>query len=172
MSTYSVWLTLERASTASTQFQQIIADLADTAADAPEFDPHLTLVGGVDGDLERVTRAARTVAETTEPLDIAMGDIQWSTTSHQCVFCLIEPSLPLFRARRQAMTALDRPETMYVPHLSLIYSDMSLARRAALADAIDTTALPDRVRVTSIKVVDTTGPVATWEPRRSFELSS
>jgi len=164
MHEYSLWLTLDDDSQAATHFQSVIDDLIDAHDDAPRFDPHVTLVGGLTGDRKRPTWVTRELAATTEPLDLRFGDVQCSTTPHQCVFSLVDPSLELLRLRRQAMTALDRPAATYVPHLSLVYSEMSLERRVAVAEALDTTTLPERARFTTLSLVDTAGPVATWEP--------
>ena len=170
MGMYSVWLIPEGGTAGHTQWHRLIATLADTAADAPVFDPHLTLVGSVD-DAVRAARVAQAVAHTTPSLELRVRDVQCSTTTHQCVFCPVEPSLPLLRARRHGLAVLGRSDTLYVPHVSLIYSDMSLARRVTLADAIEPTAIPDRLRLTRVAVVDTRGSVEEWEPIRSFALS-
>ena len=167
---YSLWLTLNDASQAHIQLQRVITTLVDTYEDAPEFEPHLTLVGGVAGDRQRLRQTVSALGDITGPLDLAVSGIQCSTTAHQCVFCPTEPSLPLLRLRGQAMAALDRPESMYVPHLSLVYSDMSLDQRVALADAIDPAALPDHVQATTIKLVETSGPVTEWESLHTVPL--
>ncbi|MGQ3330773.1 2'-5' RNA ligase family protein [Halorubrum sp. FL23] len=163
MCEYSIWLTLEESSSAHAQLKRVIDTLAHTYDDAPAFEPHLTLVGGIDGDRQRLAHTVSALGEETEPSELDISGVQCSTTAHQCVFCLVEPSLQLLQLRRQAMTTLERPEAMYVPHLSLIYSDMGLDQRVALADAIDPAALPNQVRVTTIEVVETSGPVTDWE---------
>lgn len=170
MGTKSVWLIPEAGTAEHTRWTRLIAALADTAADAPVFDPHLTLVGSVP-DAHHATRVAQAVANVTPSLKLRVRDVQCSTTTHQCVFCPVAPSVPLLRARRHGLAVLDRPDTPYVPHVSLIYSDMSLARRVTLADAITQTAIPDRLRLTRVAVVDTAGPVSEWEPVRAFPLS-
>ncbi|SDN46913.1 Cyclic phosphodiesterase-like protein [Haloarchaeobius iranensis] len=51
---------------------------------------------------------------------------------------------------------------MYVPHLSLIYSEMSIADRVSMVESIDLEALPATVRTDTLAVVDTTGEVSEW----------
>jgi 2'-5' RNA ligase len=170
MDEYSLWLTLDDDTQAATQFQSVIDNLADAHDDAPTFEPHVTVVGGIAGDHQRLTRATQELAAAAEPVDLHFGDVQCSTTSHQCVFVLADPSLELLRLRRQAMGVLGRPAAMYVPHLSLIYSEMDLEHRFAVAEAIDTTALPAQARFTTVELVDTTGPVTSWESSCSVRL--
>lgn len=168
--THSLWLTLDDDSRANEQFRDVITDLADAHEDAPIFEPHVTLVGGLTDDRERLTQVTQELAATTEPLELYFADVQCSTTSHQCVFSLVEPSLELLQLRRKTMTSLNRPAAMYIPHLSLIYSEMALDRRFAVIETIDTTTLPTRARFTTIECVDTTGPATAWESRCSVRL--
>ena len=167
---HSLWLTFDGDADEYRQLREAIADLADTYEDAPVFDPHVTLRGGLTGDRTALAETTRELAETPEPLDIAFGDVQCSTTAHQCVFLLVTPTLELLRLRRQSTAAFDRDEETYVPHLSLLYGELSIERRVALAEAIDTSALPERGRCTAITLVDTTGPVREWESVRSVRL--
>ncbi|TKX69187.1 hypothetical protein [Halorubrum sp. GN11GM_10-3_MGM] len=47
---YSLWLTLAEETEAFQQFRDVIVDLAATHEDAVIFEPHITVVGGIDGD--------------------------------------------------------------------------------------------------------------------------
>jgi hypothetical protein len=167
---YSLWLTFDKASTGHTQLQQIITSLADTVEDAPEFEPHLTLVGGFGGDRPNLIQTVDTLSDAVGALTLNIGDIQCSTTAHQCIFCLVEPSLPLLRLRRQAMRTLGHAASMYVPHVSLIYSDLSLDQRRAIARAIDPAVIPSQVQATAIELVETSGAVTEWQSVYSVRL--
>lgn len=167
---YSLWLTFDEASTGHTQLQRVITSLADTVEDAPEFEPHLTLVGGCDGERATLIQTVDTLSDSTSALALDISDIQCSTTTHQCIFCLVEPSLPLLRLRRQAMRALGRAASMYVPHVSLIYSDLPLDQRRAMAGAIDPAVIPNQVRATAIELVETSGAVTEWQSVYSVRL--
>jgi len=101
---------------------------------------------------------------------VTFGPIRSSTTTHRCVFRLVDPSVELFELYDSTRDALGTSGTAYDPHVSLIYSEMEFPRRVALAAAIDTGALPDRARLPTLEVVATGGPVSTWETVYSVPL--
>jgi hypothetical protein len=167
---YSLWLTLEEGTKASQRLQDVIFDLAALHEDAVVFEPHITVVGGVEGGRAALLETTRSLAAETPPLDVTFGDVRCSTTNRQCVFISVDPSIALFDTHRTARDALSLPPMPYFPHLSLVYSDMSFKRRLALAASIDRQALPDRARFPTVELVDTTGPVSEWESISTVQL--
>lgn len=167
---YSVWLTFDARSPAYERYRDRIAELAETVADAPVFEPHVTVVGGVDGTEATLVETTRTLASEFDPVEVTFGAVRCSTTRHQCVFRLVDPSLELFRLHGAAREASSLPATAYVPHLSLVYSDMGFQRRLELAASVDVASLPDRARAPTLTLVDTTGAVDEWESVASVRL--
>jgi len=47
---YSLWLTPEEGTEAARQFRDVINDLVATHRGAGAFAPHITVVGGINGD--------------------------------------------------------------------------------------------------------------------------
>ena len=92
-------------------------------------------------------------------MEVTFGEVRCSTTTHQCVFRLVDPSLALFELYASARDALGLPEGAYNPHLSLVYSDIAFVKRLALADAVDVDALPEKVELPTFALVETGGPV-------------
>lgn len=169
-SEYSLWLTLEEGTDAYSRYRDAIADLAASHADAPVFEPHVTVLGGIAGERETLVETTRSLASGAEPIEVTFGTIRCSTTTHQCVFRLVEPTLGLFELYEAARDAVGVPQMAYHPHLSLIYSGMGLDKRFKLAGTIDPVALPGAGRLTALKLVATDGPVADWELVCAVEL--
>lgn len=167
---HSIWLVPDRSGAAYRRLDDIIADRARAYPDAPDFDPHVTLLGGVDVDREAVTERARELAHGCGPLDLDFGDASCSTTTHQCVFVLITPSAELLELRRAASAAFGRDERMYVPHVSLVYGDLDVDERVREVASIDAASLPDSVRIDTLAVVDTGGSVPEWETVATYSL--
>jgi len=92
-------------------------------------------------------------------VEVTFGEVRCSTTTHQCVFRLVDPSLALFELYASARDALGLPEGAYNPHLSLVYSDIAFVKRLALADAVDVDALPEEVALPTLALVETGCPV-------------
>ena len=112
-SDYSVWLTLEPGTPPYQQYREAISELAATHKDAPVFEPHITVVGGSAGTAAELTATVRSLAGDRELIDVTFGPIRCSTTRHQCVFRLIDPSVELFRLRQAAVEGLDLAPTAY-----------------------------------------------------------
>jgi hypothetical protein len=86
------------------------------------------------------------------------------------VFILVEPTLELLSLHQTAVQQFDSTPEMYVPHLSLIYSDMSIADRIAMVDSIEVELLPSTVCVDTVAVVETTGAVPEWNTVTTYQL--
>jgi hypothetical protein len=61
---------------------------------------------------------------------------------------------------------------MYVPHLSLIYSDMPLGERFTVVDSLNRSSLPTAVLADELAVVETSGFASEWSQITSYQLSS
>jgi 2'-5' RNA ligase len=169
--TYSFWPVPGVEMTAHRQLRAAITELAERVEDAPVFEPHVTVIGGIDGERGALEETTRTLADRTIPLELTFDGVRWSTTRHQCVFLPVTLTLELLELRRSVREAIGGLTAAYHPHLSLVYSDMDLAERRDVAQSIDTGALPDSVTCQALALVDTTGPESEWEPLVSVPLS-
>lgn len=170
--TYSLWLVPGTETTAHRQLQATIRELAERFEDAPAFEPHVTVIGGIDGERAALEETTRTLATRTAPLELAFDGVRWSTTRHQCVFLPVEPLLELMEVRWSARESINGSTMAYHPHLSLVYSEMDLTERRDVAQSIDTAALPGSIMCQALALVDTTGPESEWETLVSVPLSA
>ncbi len=168
--TYSLWLVPERGTPAYRRLDDLISDRSRSYPDAPDFDPHVTLLGGIDADEGGVSERTQALVRGCDPFDLDFVDVSCSTTTHQCVFLLMAPSVVLLELRRDASAAFERDERMYVPHLSLVYSDMGPKERIRVVESTDVESLPDGVRIDTVELVDTGGPVAEWRTVSAYAL--
>lgn len=121
-----------RAGSLAARLQHEITHLA-SQADAPDFPPHVTLIGGVARPKDHVLATAERLAGELAPVDIAFDRVAAGQIFHQCVYVMATPTAPLMAAGAAAKRAFDLPPALYMPHLSLIYSEMDAAAREALA---------------------------------------
>lgn len=168
--TYSLWLVPGTETTAHRQLQARIMELAERFEDAPMFEPHVTVIGGIDGERAALEETTRTLAAETTPLELAFEGVRWSTTRHQCVFLPVAPTLELMELRRPAREAISGSTAAYHPHLSLVYSEMDLPERRDVAQSIDTGTLPSNITCQALALVDTTRPEPEWETIVSVPL--
>lgn len=110
-----------------------IVDLT-SKTEASEFFPHVTLLGGIEKPKDEVLAITEQLASTLKPIQIDFDKVAYGNIYHQCVYILCKTSEDLASAGRSAKEAfhLD-PSTPYMPHLSLVYSDMSTESRESLA---------------------------------------
>ena len=160
--TYSLWLVSDEDTDAYRTLDERISDYARSYPDAPDFEPHITLLGGIEAAEATVVERTRDLVAERDPFDLDVSGVSCSTTTHQCVFLLVTPSTALLRLRRAATESFGRGERMYVPHLSLVYSELAVEDRVRLMRSVGTESLPDRVRIDSVAVVETDGPVPGW----------
>ncbi|KAH7624734.1 putative Cyclic phosphodiesterase [Nannochloris sp. 'desiccata'] len=128
---YSLWF-VPKGSLAAHLHREIVDTSRKT--EAPEFFPHVTLLGGIAQPKEQVLTIAEQIASSLKPIQIEFDKVTYGNIYHQCVYILCKASEDLSRAGRAAKEAFNLdPSTPYMPHLSLIYSDMSSSDRQALA---------------------------------------
>jgi 2'-5' RNA ligase len=167
---YSVWLVPDRGSEAYHQLEEAIEEYAQLDEDAPEFEPHITVVGGISGSESVLEEGVRSLAEGQDVFDVEFAGVQCSTTRHQCVFLLVEPTAEVLFLHQEAVEVFDVDDGMYVPHLSLIYSDMDVEERLDLVESIDTSVFPSTVQIGELVLVKTTGPASEWETVARYDL--
>jgi hypothetical protein len=77
---------------------------------------------------------AEQIASSLKPIQIEFDKVTYGNMYHQCVYILCKASQDLTSAGRAAKEAFHvDPSTPYMPHVSLIYSDMSSPSRQLLA---------------------------------------
>lgn len=167
---YSVWLVPKQSEEEYHKLDGTIRKYAQLYEDASEFEPHITIVGGLEGNKSIFEKGLQTLAKRHDPFEIQFTMVQCSTTRHQCIFLLVEPTAELFSLHQKVVEMYELGEQMYVPHLSLIYSDMSIEERLKIVDSIDITALPSTVQISQIALVKTTGSVPEWETIDKYNL--
>ena len=169
MRDYSLWLLpppRERAA-----WRALIRRLAD-AFDAPAFEPHVTLLGGIAGPRRQVLAAAREWAASIAPPTARPRGLAHLDEYYRCVFVELEKTPELLAARRRAKTIFDRAGSDYMPHLSLLYGrfDAATKRRAiaAVADPFDT---PFTLSSAALVAMDVGGTPADWEVTEVLPLA-
>lgn len=168
---YSLWLVPDRGSEAYRRFDEVICELAAAWDDAPEFEPHVTILGGISEDQDTVLETTETLIQDQQPLELTFTAVQCSTTRYQCIFALIKPTLELLSLHQTAVQQFDILPEMYVPHLSLVYGDMSIENRIAIANSVNVDSLPTIARGGTVAVVETTGSVPEWDTVATYRLS-
>ncbi|WP_437534468.1 2'-5' RNA ligase family protein [Sorangium sp. So ce726] len=130
---FALWLIPGGAPAA--RLEELIEALARETG-GPAFAPHLTLLGGLRGDggaLAAKLGRLRGDGGALRPVALEARGPATGSTRHQCVFLDVAPSEPLAALRRAAEAALGANEAPFRPHVSLVYGELTAARRQELA---------------------------------------
>lgn len=151
------------------RFHALIAELSRRVG-TPPFEPHLTL-SGIDAATETAAiRPIAALAARLPPLAIRLTDVGTTPAYFRCVFVRAEHTPVLDRAYHAARRALGQAPGEFMPHLSLIYGELTPATKerliAEIGNRFDTTFIVER-----LALYDTAGPPPTWRCIADFRLS-
>lgn len=165
--TYSLWLTPQ--GPAAARLQTLIERLS-LALHSPRFAPHVTLLGGIDGAEGALLRQAARLAAGLAPLAVSLTRIDWEEAFYRCLYIRVAPTPELCHAHRRARGVFTQAHAkVFRPHLSLVYGELSQARKAVLARRLDRH-YPERLEVAHLALYATGGPPHRWRCIGSFEM--
>jgi 2'-5' RNA ligase len=127
---FVLWMPLPEA--VRDRFARLIQDLARTYG-TPIFEPHLTMLGGLEGEeMEILIQTAR-LARALKPFALKLTHADYLAEHFRSLFVRAEPSPDLLHARRLAEQAFNKTAAdAFMPHLSLMYGDISENRKEAI----------------------------------------
>jgi 2'-5' RNA ligase len=124
---YHLWLKPSRK--ASEQFAEVIQQLA-LELDAPTFEPHITLLGNLNGLASEHVARSNELAQSLPPFPIHVRGPAFGEDYFYCVFLAAEMTAPLLHAHAMARQVfLQEGDGRYLPHISLVYGRYSENRK-------------------------------------------
>jgi 2'-5' RNA ligase len=118
VTTYHLWLKPTGAS--YEVLAELVGDLAKKLS-APVFEPHVTLLGHLDGSERDHIQRARELGERLAPFWIALGNASYQSEYFKCLFLKVNESAPIMTAHAITCDVFQRTRDKYMPHLSLVY---------------------------------------------------
>ncbi|HEU0207832.1 MAG TPA: 2'-5' RNA ligase family protein [Candidatus Udaeobacter sp.] len=92
---------------------------------APLFEPHISLIGNLEGTEQEITQKSEELARQLEPFQAVLTKASYRDTHFQCLFMLVEETPPLMKAHAVATDFFHKPYQPFMPHLSLVYGSYS-----------------------------------------------
>jgi hypothetical protein len=105
-----------------------IRDLA-RELDAPIFEPHISLIGNLEGTEKALTQKTQELAQHLAPFDAVLTNPSYRDTHFQCLFMLVEQDSPLMNAHAVASDLFHKPHQDFMPHVSLVYGSYPESRK-------------------------------------------
>jgi 2'-5' RNA ligase len=166
---YSLWIPIE-GDIESTLYIQI--KVLSKKYSTPLFHPHLTILGGIDDDENSVLKKVRQIAENTRQFPLELSNVSISTTYFQCVFVRVKATAELLDLRIRSEEVFKKDVGMYMPHISLIYSEADMKAREKIASEIKLPKTSFTASGLSIIEFDIENiDPSAWDVVRNFELS-
>uniref|UniRef100_K3WU85 Cyclic phosphodiesterase n=1 Tax=Globisporangium ultimum (strain ATCC 200006 / CBS 805.95 / DAOM BR144) TaxID=431595 RepID=K3WU85_GLOUD len=167
---YSLWV-VPRAD-AGRELADAISECA-ARLQTPPFLPHMTLLGGIVGIQEEdaVAKTAQ-VADAIHALSAKVCAVTSKELLYfQCVFALLELTNELSSAHLAAKQTFGRfQDTEFMPHISLVYGDLTREQKQQLIAELGPRFDGMRVQLDHLQLWNTSGPVANWQLVREFQL--
>jgi hypothetical protein len=121
---------------------QTIHDLA-RELNAPTFEPHISLIGNLDGTEKELIHKTEELARQLESFKAVLTEASYRESHFQSLFMLVEPTPPLMKAHAIASDFFAKPYQDFMPHVSLLYGSYAESRKKLIIDK-----LPAHVRTT------------------------
>jgi len=132
--TYSLWL--EPSGDIAYKLQERIKKLSKENG-TPVFSPHVTLLGGLKASKEELIPLANTLASSAMPFELQLTKAGYLDTFYQSLFIHVNESPQLLELRKTACRLFDcGDENSYMPHLSLLYGDISKNEKQRILNMI------------------------------------
>jgi len=131
---YSIWVMPK--GPLAVQLKQQITEVREEFK-GPQFEPHVTLLGGIRQSQAQVLKTAKLLAASLTPYELVFTDVHYAHTFHQCVFIRIKPQPEVVEAAARSRAAFggDR-DAPYMPHVSLLYAHIEEDRRQELVQRL------------------------------------
>jgi len=162
---YSLWFIPDN------EIYDMLSDLISKLSSrlhTPVFEPHLTLIGEVEGEEKGIIQKTEELASAIRPFEITLTRIGYLDHFFRCLFIRAEESGNLLKANEKAKEIFGRmDDPKYMPHLSLVYGNLTEEKKK---DVIAETGENFGISFVagSIHLVKTTGETTDWKKIKEF----
>jgi 2'-5' RNA ligase len=162
---HSLWL--QPKGTSYLKFKKIIKRLS-TKYRAPLFEPHITLLGDITEERQKVITKAQQLAKV-KAFDILLNKVTYMDEYFRCVLVLAQKSDELVKLNKKAQVLFNRENKEFLPHVSLMYG---LLQENVKRRIVRNLKINQRFTADSISVVYTDGPPEIWKVIKDLPLKS
>jgi hypothetical protein len=130
----------------------------------PRFEPHVTLLGGINVPGESVIEKTQTLIPEFEPIHLRLTRPGRRDEFFRCLFLEVAPTPALTDAHRRARALFGKSdEPPFFPHLSLVYGTLAPeAKNALLLELEQDASWRAKACASELWVVLTEGTVDEW----------
>ena len=150
MSTFHLWLV-----PTGTVFDRLAGVIAGLSSrhQGPAFDPHLTLLGRLEGKESEMVDRVHQLARTLQPFEVRLKAPSYEAQYFRCLFLPAEPSRAIVDAHQQAKQIFNaQPASAFDPHVSLMYGLFPESQKQEIIKALPPD-LPGSFSVSQLQLI-------------------
>lgn len=117
------------------QLKNVIYELS-RQYNGSRFEPHMTILGNIDKDLSEIEQKLKELANSVDKLELSLGSVSFSTTYFQSVFVRVNSTAKLMQLNLDAKKLFDMENSVFMPHISLLYGNHNMVTREAAASGL------------------------------------
>lgn len=142
----------------------------------PKFEPHVTLLGGIEGLSDDISLKTSELAKLIKPFKIELEGLDYFEDPLKCLFIKAKETPELIDANLKAREVFPRGiNIVYAPHLSLIYGNLSKDMKETIISNLkkekEGKELAFTFDVDKIHLFSTSGEIDKWYRAREFPLT-
>lgn len=131
--TYSLWM--KPTGEVANRLKEQIIELS-VEHQTPEFPPHVTLLGQLHPPESELIQHTNTLASSARPLDLTLTEVDYLDRFYQSLFIQVAESQKLKEVRNAACNIFNVSNNDYMPHLSLLYGDVTDEEKELTIDTV------------------------------------
>lgn len=136
----------------------------------PNFEPHVTLIGGVTGSENEILEKTAQLASLLRLFQIKLTQVNHFDEYFRCLFVRVEEVKPIVEANAKAREIFGKKDDLeYLPHLSLVYGNLTPETKEEIIAKIGRK-FDLRFEVKSFSLFSTQGEVKDWYIVKEFPL--
>ena len=168
MRTFHLWL-----APTGVVFDRLAGVIADLSVryHGPKFDPHLTLLGRLEGEEGVLVDRTHQLARALQPFEVRLKAPSYEAQYFRCLFLPADPSPQLLDTHRQATQVFDRQSTStFDPHVSLLYGEFPKSLKQEIIKGLPPD-LPSAFPASRLHLIraDSTNP-QDWQAVQTLDL--
>ena len=104
----------------------------------PLFEPHVTLLGGMEGEGEEICHNTMRLAQGLRPFEVQLRKPGYQDSYFRCLYLHVQETPSLMEAHAQARNILNQQEELqFQPHLSLLYGTYAADLKEHMIESLD-----------------------------------
>ncbi len=129
---YSIWVIPSES--VNITLQKIIDQLSKEFG-GPLFEPHMTIIGGINQGLSEIEEKTYKIAQTLNTLELTLGPVSFSTTYFQNVLVRVNSTALLMQLNLDFKKVFGEENSVFMPHISLLYGNQNMETRERATSA-------------------------------------